>query len=151
MPIRYFSVDYNNAYSRTNSRVMLHFLKRAHVFEKSAKLNRLYGRIQTAWQNVFVCPYILQASNIITKRWSLFGCLQWGIGHYNYFPGVWAGQFFFLSQISVIFFFFFFLLLCYIDVSAFVSLKKFFLCFYCEGITFGLLVIHHPPPLPKII
>lgn len=108
MPIRYFSVDYNNAYSRTNSRVMLHFLKRAHVFKKSAKLNRLYGRIQTAWQNVFVCPYILQASNIITKRWSLFGSLQWGIGHYNYFPGVWAGQFFFFWARFLLFFFFFF-------------------------------------------
>lgn len=127
------------------------FSKEHTSLKKSAKLNRLYGRIQTAWQNVFVCPYILQASNIITKRWSLFGSLQWGIGHYNYFPGVGAGQFFFSEPDFCCFFSFFFLLLCHIDVSAFVSLKKLFLCFYCEGITFGLLVIHHPPPLPKII
>lgn len=150
MPTRYIAVDYNNAYSRTNSRVMLHFLKRAQVSEKSAKLNRLYGRIQTAWQNVFV--FVLtsckQATLLQKGGHSLALCSK-GLAIIIIFQRYELGNFF--SQPDFCFFFFFFLLLCYIDVSAFVSLNKLFLRFYCERITFGLLVIHHPPPLPKII
>lgn len=78
-----------------NSRVMLHFLKRAQVSEKSAKLNRLYGRIQTAWQNVFV--FVLtsckQATLLQKGGHSLALCSK-GLAIIIIFQGYGLGNFF---------------------------------------------------------